>query len=409
LLLYLKNSFSGLSPRIWLLFIINLINRSGGMVICFLTLYLTESLHFSLTAAGYAMSFYGLGSVVGQFSGGRLTDTIGYQRTQMIALLGNGLCFFSLLFVESFWVMCVALFVCNAFGEAFRPANSIAVRMNSTPETLTRSFSLLRLAYNLAITIALVGGGFLIAQGWHFIFWVDALTCFAAAAALYFLIPEVKKATVLPKNTNENTENDALKLAVKPAISPYKDGYFLAFIGLTFLCALVFLQILFTVPPFFKNVYHWDEKMIGIVCAVNGVIVMLVEVPLVFGIEKKRSKLWFIILGILLYAISYAVFLLPVSFKWFSALFYMVIISFGEIFVMPFSTNWAMSRAAESNQGQYIALYGTAYSVSIIVAPIIGTQIIDGYGYDALWIFITVVALFTAAGFGVLRHFVNKI
>jgi predicted MFS family arabinose efflux permease len=394
---YLKSAFSGLSHRIWLLFVINLINRSGGMVICFLTLYLTESLHYSITTAGYAMSCFGIGAVFGQVIGGKLTDKIGYQRTQMIALLGNGIGFLSLLLVENFWLMCATLLFCNAFGEAFRPANTVAVRMNSTPETLTRALSLLRLAYNLAITIALVVGGLLIAQGWHFIFWIDGFTCFSAAIALYLLIPEIRKTN---KSESEPSINQS---QIKQATKPYHDLRYLVFLGLTFLGALVFLQILFTVPPFFKNIYHWDEKMIGIVCAINGVIVMFVEVPLIFGIEKKRSKLWFIILGILLYAIAYLSFLLPTDFKWLAAVLYMIFISFGEIFVMPFSTNWAMSRAAESNQGQYIAFYGSSYSIAIILAPIIGTQIIAAYGYHVLWIFLASVAIVTSVGFYFLK------
>jgi predicted MFS family arabinose efflux permease len=372
------------------------------MVMSFLTLYLIGSLHFSLPQAGYAVAAFGAGAVGGQFLGGRLTDTIGYQKTQLITLIGNGLGFFSLLFVEKFEMMCLTLFVCNVFGEAFRPANTVAIRMNSTPETLTRSFSLIRLAANLALSIALVFGGALVAYGWHYIFWVDALTCWAAAVALWILIPEIKKtASVSPLGAP--LPADIVPLP-KNSISPFRDTHFLFFVFLTFLGAMVFLQIVFTVPPFFKNVYHWDEQTIGMIAAINGCMVMLVEMPLIFGIENKRSKLWFVVLGIMLYLVSYAVFLLPIEFKWFAAVFYMVVISFGEIFVMPFSTNWAMSRASEVNQGQYISMYGTAYSAAFIVAPIVGTQVIHRYGYDALWLLSCGLMLFTAAGFVLLKQ-----
>jgi MFS family permease len=52
------------------------------MVVAFLTLYLTQPLHFDIRYAGYVMSFYGLGSILGVYIGGYLTDKIGYYKVQ---------------------------------------------------------------------------------------------------------------------------------------------------------------------------------------------------------------------------------------------------------------------------------------------------------------------------------------
>ncbi|MCB0682893.1 MAG: hypothetical protein KDC32_18645, partial [Saprospiraceae bacterium] len=56
-----RDSFAGLSPAIWWLALITLINRSGTMVLPFLTIYLTQALDFSLQQAGWVMSCFGLG------------------------------------------------------------------------------------------------------------------------------------------------------------------------------------------------------------------------------------------------------------------------------------------------------------------------------------------------------------
>jgi predicted MFS family arabinose efflux permease len=409
---FLINAFSGLPTRIWLLALVNLINRSGGMILCFLTLYLTQSLHYSIKDAGFAMAFLGVGSICGGLLGGRLTDKFGYQNIQLLSLLGSGVAFLGLLFVRDFWLMCIALFCCNLVGEAFRPANAVAVRMNSDPDNRTRAYSLLRLAFNLAISFALVIGGWLISKGWYLIFWADALTCFAAAATLFFFVPNIRnqekeaaiaedKAATETKTADFNTKNPELmgKVVPKNNSSAYTDAPFLFFIGLTFLSALVFMQIIWTLPAFFKNVYGWNELLIGAMSAVNGITVMLVEMPMVFGIEGKRKNLWFVRLGVGLYALSYAVLVLPNEYRWFAALFYMIVISFGEILAMPFSTTWAMARASATQQGQYMALYGVAYSTANIVAPIFGTQIIATYGYHTLWVCMAVIAVFTSIGF----------
>ncbi|HMU02421.1 MAG TPA: MFS transporter, partial [Saprospiraceae bacterium] len=77
------DSFSGLSRSVWLLSLIMLINRAGAMVLPFMTLYLTTDLGFSLSSAGWVMGAYGLGSILGAYVGGYLTDKYGYYHIQL--------------------------------------------------------------------------------------------------------------------------------------------------------------------------------------------------------------------------------------------------------------------------------------------------------------------------------------
>lgn len=377
--------FKGLSHRIWLLAIVNFINRSGGMLMCFLSLYITESLHYSILYAGYAMSIYGVGAILGQQLGGYFTDKIGYQRVQLISLIATGGMMLWLMQVHNFYLLCFVLFFLNTVSEAFRPANTVAISFNSDETNRTRSFSLMRIAFNLAITFALTVGGWLITKSWSYIFVADALTCFASALALFLFVPEVHR-KVKPKPSDTPVE-----AVVKT--SPYRDVVYMKFMLGTFLGALVFMQIMWTIPPFFKQVYHWDEFTIGLVSAVNGAVVMLVEMPLVHRIERKRPALWIVRIGVLIYALSYLILTLPITFMWLAAIAFMVIISFGEIFVMPFSTTWATKRSPKSQEGKYMSVYGIAYATANIFAPLMGTQIIYYFGFRALWVTIAAIAL----------------
>ncbi|NCT19357.1 MAG: MFS transporter, partial [Flavobacteriia bacterium] len=67
-------SFKGLSKEIWLLALVTFINRAGAMVIPFLSLYLVNSLGFTLPQVGWIMTCFGIGSLVGTWIGGKLTD-----------------------------------------------------------------------------------------------------------------------------------------------------------------------------------------------------------------------------------------------------------------------------------------------------------------------------------------------
>jgi len=84
------DAFSGLTRDAWVLATIMFVNRSGTMVLPFLSLYLTQALHFSLEDTGWVMAAFGAGSLVGSLSGGWLTDKLGSYWVQVMALTGGG-------------------------------------------------------------------------------------------------------------------------------------------------------------------------------------------------------------------------------------------------------------------------------------------------------------------------------
>ncbi len=376
--------FSGIPTQIWLLSFVSLINRAGAMVICFFTLYLTQHLQYDIRDAGYVLSCFGAGAVLGAYLGGQMTDKYGYYTVMWTTLIVNGVMLLITMYVKDFWWMCFTVFCMNIFAEGFRPANSISIKLHSDDATRTRSFSLLRVLVNFAMAIALIVGGWLIQFGWHWLFVVDGVTCFAAAAMILLGI-KPRKMDILPSNNTTNLD-----------ISAYKDRTYWLFILSTFVGAVMFMQIIWTVPAFFKTIYGWNESKIGIMNAINGITVMLIEMPLIYRIEQKRPKLWFVRYGIVIYALSYSLFLCPTAWAMPIGVAYMVLISLGETFVMPFSTSWAMNYTSESRQGQYMALYTMSYSMAHIIAPLMGTQIIAAFGYSALWA--------TTVGLGVLAY-----
>lgn len=388
-----RSSYAGIPRAIWFLALVNLVNRCGSMVIAFITIYLTQQLHFSIRDAGYIMGFFGAGALVGAFAGGKLTDRVGYYSVQLWSLILNGVMLLILMLVRDFWAMSAAIFLLSMISEVFRPANSVAIARHCTPETRTRSISLYRMSVNLGWTIAPVFGGLLAALGWHWLFWVDGLTCIFAAVMLRRLMSP--KAPENIPQTAENQEPGSI------STSPYRDRTFLWFVFLTMLNAIVFMQILWTVPVFWKEDYHWSEAHIGLMTALNGLLVFLVEMPMIHRLEGRRPQLVYVRIGLILYALSYLAFNMPLS-HFAAALIFTMAISFGEMFVMPFSSNYVFGRSAGMRQGQYMALYTMAYSVANILAPLFGTQIIAAWGYSSLWYMLAILAGVTWIGFWVL-------
>ncbi len=383
-------SYRGIPRVIWYISIVSLVNRCGAFVISFLAIYMTKKLGFPLEQAGYVMTCFGVGVFSGAFVGGKLTDKFGYYPVQFGSLLLNGIVLLLMMLVRDIWIMGIAVYAMSFSSEVFRPANSVAMAQHCEPETRTRSISLYRMAVNLGWTLAPALGGMLVVFGWEWLFWVDGLTCIAAAITLIWLLPR-KSEQSLSKN-GEKTE-----IAKTISISPYRDRNFLLFALLTMLGAVVFMQILWTIPLFWEKTYAWSEGTIGKMLALNGLLVFFIEMPLVHRLEGRGRALGYVRFGLILYALSYSVCLLPEGMA--AALLFTVIISFGEMFVMPFSSNFVFGRSEGSKQGQYMALYTMSYSVANIIAPLLGTQVIAAWGYHTLWYLVMGLALTTCAGF----------
>ena len=110
-----KNSFKGLTPQVWWLALITLINRAGTMVIPFMSLYLTEDLKFTLNDVGWVMTAFGLGSVCGAWIGGKLTNRFGFYKVMFWSLFISGFLFVGLQYVHSFLGICLFIYKSEVF------------------------------------------------------------------------------------------------------------------------------------------------------------------------------------------------------------------------------------------------------------------------------------------------------
>ena len=383
-----RNAFGGLSRQVWLLALVMFINRSGGMVIAFLTLYLTLKLGFSITSAGFVMVVFGIGSICGTFMGGKLTDKIGYFPVQLWSLLLGGIMFLLISQTQNYYTICTLVFLLSAFGEAYRPANTASIADFSTPQTFTRSVSLIRLAINLGWSIGPAIGGFLASREYKLLFWADGLTNIGAAVLVFLFLRGTRR---------QKTDNQVVTPKTNPKDSPYKDQKYLVFLVLTTLYAVAFFQLFTIGPLFYKQVCKLTEIQIGYILGLNGLLVALVEMILIYKIEGKFQKLSLISFGVSLVVVNYAIFLFTNNYAW--LIVGIVFATLSEIFAMPFMNSFAIERSKPHNRGQYSALHSMTWSVAQISAPLIGTQTIAHFGFDALWYVLGSFGIISAVGF----------
>ncbi len=388
-----KEAYSGLSTSAWLLSMVMFVNRAGTMVMPFMTLYLTTALGYTIGKAGWVMACFGCGAVCGGWLGGKLTDKFGFYFIQLFALIGGGLMFFVIGQLTEFSHICIASFVLASVNEAFRPANSSAITHYSTVENRTRSFALNRLAINVGWAFGGALGGLIASKNYHLLFWIDGTTNILAAVFLYFaLAPSKNKATQKVAEPKPDFVRSA-----------YTDKNYLIYIFCVFLYAFTFFQLFTTQPVFFKTDFHLSESYIGILMALNGLVITAFEMVVVHSIDGKRNTLRYISIGSALLGLSYLIFnFFPGGF--FIALISTLICVAGEIFSLPFMNSHAMNRTNVHNRGQYAGLFTMAWAVAQVLGPATGSQIAYNFGFTAMWWVMGGLFLVTALGFRLLER-----
>jgi predicted MFS family arabinose efflux permease len=121
------NNFKGFSREIWILALITFINRAGTMVLPFLSKYLKEDLHFSYSQVGWIMVSFGIGSMLGSWLGGKLSDKIGFYKIMIFSLLTSGIGFFILQTITSYHGLLIAIFFIMVIADMFRPAMFVSL------------------------------------------------------------------------------------------------------------------------------------------------------------------------------------------------------------------------------------------------------------------------------------------
>jgi predicted MFS family arabinose efflux permease len=382
-----KNAYSGLSRNSWYLCLVMLINRSGTMVIPFMTIYCTQQLDFTITQAGSIVGLFGLGAITGAFIGGKVTDRFGFYDLQIFALFSGGLFFILLGYQTTFLNLGIGTFILSMCNESFRPANSTAIAHYSTDENKTRSYSLNRLAVNLGWAFGGAIGGFLASFNYHLLFWVDGCTNIAAGFMLLMLIPRTKFVKHVKSITN----------GIK-TVSAYRDGVYLLFIFMVILFATCFFQLFTMQPVFYQSQWHLNVRFIGFLMALNGVLIAVTEMVIIHKIEGRRHPLQFVPVGVLMVGSGFVILnVLPAS-AW-VAFLVVILITYGEIMSMPFMNSFWIARTTPYNRGEYAALYTIAWSVAQSLGPYAGSHIIGAYGYTTFWWVLGVMCLVASLGF----------
>ncbi|OOG74536.1 MFS transporter [Flavobacterium sp. A45] len=376
------DNFKDFPKEIWILTLITFINRAGTMVIPFLSKYMKENLEFSYSQIGWVMVFFGAGSIIGTWLSGKLSDKIGFYKVMVFSLFASGIVFILLHYATTFEELCVGILVLTTIADMFRPAMLVCLKTFTTKENRARAYSLTRAAINLGFLFGPVLGGLIIMQlGYEYIFYVDGATCILAIIVFMFFVKEKK----LPVKLNKHHEKAFSKVSVM------KDKPFMLHLVICLITGILFFQIFTTLPLYHKERFNMSEFDSGLLLSLNGLLILLFELPIVNYVTKNKINNHKVIsLGLLLMATSFLLLLFP----WEAILIPMMLfMTCGVMLTFPFANSFAMERSYELQEGKYMAAFTMSYSFAHILSAKTGMEIIQNSGYESNWLFMTALGV----------------
>ena len=387
--LYVK-AFSGLPRKVWLLSLVMLVNRSGAMVVAFLSVYLINAQGFDPIKAGYVMAAFGAGGVIGNYVGGVLNDRFGSWHIQFYSMIGAGVLNILLGQVSSFVALCGLAFSISLVADAFRPANRAAIAIYAPREVLTQAYGLQRMAVNLGFSIGPALGGYLIYNfGYELMFWGDGITFLLAAGVFYLALPPDETAQPLVDRSEKylseqpGLSDPHLAPAAAPTTRPaHHQHWLLVFVLANVLIMICFFQLFANFPVYLKE-FGINEKAIGWLFTFSGIVIVALEMPLLYLAERRWQPISVMLTGAALMTGAYLLLPSALEIGYLAVLAMVILLTIGEIFYMPFTNTYVSTYAPPARRGEYLGLLSASYSAAFVLCPLISFGVAAEYGYAA--------------------------
>lgn len=383
-------------PRaFWIYNIIVFIDRLGGfMLYPFFALYLTQKFNIGMATVGILFGVFSISGMVGSALGGAIADRMGRKVVIIFSLILSSLSALGMGFAPTLTVFIAVAAIVGTLANIGGPAHEAVVADLLPPDKRAEGYGIIRVIFNLAVIIAPPIAGLLISNSYLTLFIVDAVISVISAGIVLFALPETKP------QAQAHTKPETMKQTFAGYGRVFKDTPFLAFIGVTVMMTLVYMNMNSTLGVYLRDQHGLPEIRYALLISINAIMVVLFQFWVTRRLEKYKPLLM-MAAGSLLYAIGFSMYGFVPTFGLF--VLAMVIITIGEMVVSPFQQSLVASFAPEDMRGRYMAVSGLSWSISFTVGPYFAGLLLDSAKPNLLWMFCGLIGIMATLGFIVLN------
>jgi MFS family permease len=375
--LFVRNKLQSLREtypsQFWLLFFGMLISTTGASMIWpFLMIYVSERMGLSLTISATLMTLNSFMSVLFSFIAGPIVDRVGRKWVMVISLAVNGLGYLLLSHAHTFPMFAFTMSLTGAFNPLYRVGADAMMADLIPSRQRPDAYSMLRMSNNVGVALGPALGGLIAAVSYGTAFYIAAIGMVIYSLLLVFFAKETL-----------SRQEKILKERFAGYDRILKDKAFLSFTGsvtLTTVCAAIMWVLL---AVYAKQNFGVMENQYWLIPTTNALMVVFFQVS-VTQLTKRFPPLSMLALGAFFYAVGVGSVVLGHSFWafWIS----MVIMTIGELILMPTATTYVADLAPADMRGRYMSIYGLTWGISTGLGPVFGGLLNDLSRPAAIWI-----------------------
>jgi MFS family permease len=387
----LRGIYEEYPSQFWVLVLATFIDRLGGALLFpFFTLYVTLKFGVGMTTVGIIFGIFSISSVVGGMVGGALTDRLGRKKMLLFGLVMSALSALGMGLVDELGTFLMIAVLVGLLAETGGPAQQAMVADLLPEEKRAQGFGILRVAFNVSVTIGPLIGGLLAARSYMLLFISDAAASLITAGLVYLALQETR-----PTSTAEQA-GETMAQTFGGYLRALRDVAFVWFLGACVLMTLVYIQMNTTLAVYLRDTHGISVQRFSYILSLNAAMVVLFQFPITRWISRYRP-LAVMAAGTLLYAVGFAMYGFSAAYGLFLAA--MVVITIGEMFVAPVGQAIVSQLAPEDMRGRYMAVFGFSWVLPMAVGPLLAGLVMDNLDPRWVWYAAGLLGIGAAAAF----------
>lgn len=353
------------------------VNQLGAFSLAFLTVMICRVLGASMATAGAVSALFGLATIPSRLLGGRLADRLGRRRTILAGLTGCAVAQLGIAAAPDLAVAAVCAVLLGLAFEIYEPPSQAMIADATEPGQRTHAYALL----TIALAVGNMGAG-LIADavghsGLRWLFVVDAASCMSCAVIVRLALPAGDRR---PGARATPSPDDGL--AVRTAVSPWRNPALLAMTAAGTMFALVYMLILIALP-LSLSAHGLNPASAGLVMATATLTLVVTRPALRISLLARLSGQVACGAGFALMAAGLAGYATAHSLA--GLLAPTAIWSAGNLLLSGRAFAVVTALAPPGAAARYLAVYGLSWGIATVAAPVLATQVIGSLGPEALW------------------------
>jgi MFS family permease len=363
--------------RFWVIVLTFFIDSVGGTLLFpFFSLYITQRFDVGMTQAGIVLAMFSIFGIIGNMVGGALTDRFGRRKLILFGLIFSALSTLSLGLVDSLAVLYPLAAFIGLLSDVSGPAHQAMMADILNEKQRQEGFGLLRVVRNLAWIIGPTIGGFLANRSFLLLFIIDAIVSCIVAVIFYIYMPETKP------TAHAEVQHESIWKTIAGYRLVVKDYAFTAFVLAAILMGAVYQQMYNSLSVFLRDNHSVNPQGYGFLMTTSAITVILFQFAVTRNI-KYRPPFVIMALGTLFYMIGFSMFGFVSDYWLFASA--VVVITMGEMLIMPTSQTIAANFAPEDKRGRYMAIFGLTWLLPSTFAPMLAGLILDNFNPNLLW------------------------